>query len=49
MEKYVLRVTGHDAKAACGTEQLDVGVEAGIEWEKRIMRLLWALHSQEED
>ena len=27
MEKCVLRVTGQEAKAACGTKQLDGGVE----------------------
>ena len=31
MLKCVLGITGQDSKAACGTEQLAGGVEAGIE------------------
>ena len=31
MAKCVLRVTGQEAKAACGTEQLEGGAEVGIE------------------
>ena len=38
--KCVLRVTGKEAKAVCGTEQLAGGVEAGMEGEIQIMRLL---------
>ena len=49
MAKSVLRVTGKEAKAVCGTEQLTGGVEAGIEGGLQTMRLLWAQHSQEED
>ena len=30
MVKFVLRMMGQEAKAACGTEQLYGGVEAGI-------------------
>ena len=49
MEKCVLRVTGQEANAACGTEQLARGVEVGIEGGVHDMRLLWAQYSQEED
>ena len=31
LAKHLLRVTGQEAKAACGTEQIAGGVEAGIE------------------
>ena len=48
-EKCLLQVTGQEAKAACGTEQLFRGVDAGIEGGMHAMRLLWAQHSQEED
>ena len=49
MEKCLLRVTGQEAKATCGTEQLAGGVEAGIEGGIHAMRVLWQEHSQEED
>ena len=42
-------MTGQEAKAAWGTEQLSGGVEAGIEGRIHTMRLLWQQHSQEED
>ena len=48
MEKCILRGTGQDAKAACGTEHLAREVEVGIEGGIHDMRLLWAQHSQEE-
>ena len=48
MVKCILRVTGQDPKAACGTDQLDGGVEAVIEGGIHAMPLLWSQHSQEE-
>ena len=49
MAKCLLQVTGQEAKAACGKEQLAVGMEEGIEGGIHDMRLLWAHNSQEED
>ena len=49
MEKFLLWLTGHEAKAARGTEHLAVGVEAGIEGGIHVMRLLWQQYSQKED
>ena len=49
MTKFVLRLTGQEAKASCGTEKLGGGVEAVVEGGIRDMRLLWVQHSQEED
>ena len=49
MAKCLLQVTGQEAKAACGTDQLAGGVEARIEGRICDMHLLWAQHSQEED
>ena len=49
IEKCVLRVTGQEAKVACGTEQLANCVEAEIEGEINAMHLLWAHHSQEDN
>ena len=49
LAKCILRVSGQEAKAACGTEQLAVGVEAGIEGAIHAARLQWAQNSQEED
>ena len=49
MAKCLLWVTGQEAKAACGTEQLTKGVEAGIEGGIHAMRIIWPEHSQEED
>ena len=40
---------GQKAKAACGTEQLAVGIEEGIKEGIHDLRLLWAQHSQDED
>ena len=40
MAKCLLRVTGTEAKAACGTIQLAGGVEAGIEGTIHAMRVL---------
>ena len=45
MAKYLLRVTGQEAKAYCGTEQLDGGVEAKIEGGIHAMHVLWQQHS----
>ena len=42
MAKCVVRVMGQEAKAVCKREQLDGGVEAGIEDGIHDMRLLWA-------
>ena len=44
LAKCLLRVTGQEAKAACGTEQLAGGVETGIEGAIQAMRLLWNQH-----
>ena len=41
MEKCILRVTGKESKAACGTGKLSGRVEAGIEGGINAMRLLW--------
>ena len=41
--------SGQEAKAACGTDQLACGVEAGIEGAIHAAHLQWAQHSQEED
>ena len=41
--------SGQEAKAACGTDQLACGVEAGIEGAIHAACLQWAQHSQEED
>ena len=41
MAKCLLQLTGQEAKAACGTEQLAGGVEAGIEGSIHAMRVLW--------
>ena len=49
MAKFLLRVTGPEAKADCGTVQLAGGVEAGIEVAIHAMRVLWEEHAQEED
>ena len=49
LDKCLLRVSGQEAKAVCGTEQLAGGVEAGIERVIHDARLQWAQHSQEED
>ena len=49
MAKCVLRMRRYEAKAACGTDQMEVGVGVGIEGEIHAMRLLWAQHSHEED
>ena len=40
MAKCLLRVMGPEAKAACGTTQLAVGVEEGIEGAIHAMRIL---------
>ena len=42
-------MTGHEAKAACRTDQLSGGDEAGIQGGIHDMRLLWAQNSQEDD
>ena len=49
MAKCLLRVAGPEAKAACGTTQLAVGVEARIEGAIYAMRVLWEEHQTEED
>ena len=40
MAKFLLRVVGPEAKAACGTTQLAGGVEEGIEGAIHMMRVL---------
>ena len=47
MEKCLLRVKGQEAKAACRTEQLAGGKEAGIDGGIHAMRVLWQEHAQE--
>ena len=42
-------MTAQEVKAACGTEQLTGGVEAGIEGAIHAVRLQWAQHSHKED
>ena len=49
MAKCLLRVSGQEYKAACGTEQLAGGLEAGIEGAIHAVRLQWAQHSHKED
>ena len=49
LAKCLLRVSGQEAKAACGTEKLAGGVEAGIDGAIHAARLQWAQHSQEEN
>ena len=49
MAKFLLRVAGTEAKAACGTTQLVGGLEAGIEGVIHAMRLLWEERKTEED
>ena len=44
MAKFLLRVVGAEAKAACGTTHLAGGVEAGIEGAIHAMRVLWEEH-----
>ena len=45
LAKCLLRVSGQESKAACGTEQLAGGVEAGIERAIHAAHLKWAQHS----
>ena len=47
MAKFVLWVTGQEAKAAYWTEQLAIHVKAGVDGRIHAMRLLWKQHSQE--
>ena len=49
MAKCVFRVTGKEDKAACGTEKLAGGVEAGIGEGIHAMRLLLSQKSKEYD
>ena len=42
-------MSGQEAKAACGTEQMAGGVEAGIEGAIHAARIQWAKHSHKED
>ena len=49
LAKCLLRVSRQEAKAACGTEHLAGGVEAGIEGAIHDARLQRVQHSQEED
>ena len=48
MAKFLLRVTGQEANAACRRAQLAGGVKAGIEGGIHETRVLWEEHSQEE-
>ena len=45
LAKCLLWVTGQEAKAACGTEQLAGGAETGTEGAIHAMRLLWKQYS----
>ena len=45
MAKSLLQVTGKEAKAACRTDQLVGGAEAGIEGGIHVMRVLCQEHS----
>ena len=49
LAKCLQQLTVQEAKTACGTEQLEGGVEAGIEGAIHDTRLQWAQHSHEED
>ena len=49
MAKFLQRVAGPEAKAACRTTQIAGGVEAGIEGAIHAMRVLWEEHKTEED
>ena len=49
LTKCLLWVTGQEAKASCGTEQLAGAVKAGIEGEIHATRLQWTQHSQEKE
>ena len=42
-------MTGQEANATCGTEQIAESVESRKEGGIHDMRILWAQHSQEED
>ena len=45
MVKCLMRVTGTEVKAACGTTQLARRVEVGIEGAIDAMRILWEEHT----
>jgi hypothetical protein len=47
--KCVLSVAGGKARDECGVDQLCVGLEAGVEGEIHALRLIWELHTQEEE
>ena len=49
MAKCLLKVSGSEAKSACGTTQLAGGLEAGIEGAIHAMRVLFEEHRSEED
>ena len=49
LAKCLLRVMGQEAKAACWTEQVEGGVESGIEGAIHASRLQWTQHLQEEE
>ena len=49
MAKYLLRVAGPEAKAACGTTKLAILVKAGIEGAIHLMRVFWEEHQTAED
>ena len=49
MAKCLLQGTSQEAKAACGTEQLDWGVEERIEGGIHAMCILWEEQSREEE
>ena len=44
--KVLAEVAGPEAKSACGTTQLEGGLEAGIEGATHAMRVLWEEHKK---
>ena len=49
LAECLLRVSGQEAKTACGTDQLAGGMEAGIKGDIHAVRLQWVQHLEEED
>jgi hypothetical protein len=45
----VLFLVGGKARDECGVDQLYTGLEAGVEGGIHALRLIWELHSQEEE
>ena len=49
MAKCLLKITGPEAKSACGTTQILGGLESGIEGTIHAMRILFEEHKKEDD